>query len=128
MSNIFHKFISILSTISLLILLLPGIAIALPQKINTQPNLMIAQAPKSYSDSDLTPLQKQRLQAIRQRRNKEIYAVLNSSQRAKLAEELHRGTDFNQALDKLNLKPEQKEMIQAILHFTNLKMKFKNNG
>ncbi|EKF00229.1 hypothetical protein FDUTEX481_09159 [Tolypothrix sp. PCC 7601] len=108
--------------------MLPGIAIALPQKINTQPNLMIAQAPKSYSDSDLTPLQKQRLQAIRQRRNKEIYAVLNSSQRAKLAEELHRGTDFNQALDKLNLKPEQKEMIQAILHFTNLKMKFKNNG
>ncbi|QIR37491.1 hypothetical protein HCG51_12750 [Tolypothrix sp. PCC 7910] len=127
MSIKLHKFISILSTISLLILLLPGIAIALPQKINTQPTLVIAQAPKSYSDSDLTPLQKQRLQAIRQRRNKEIYAVLNSSQRANLAKELHHGTDFNQALDKLYLKPEQKEMIQAILHFTNLKMKFKNN-
>ncbi|BAY96150.1 hypothetical protein NIES37_00770 [Tolypothrix tenuis PCC 7101] len=121
------KLLSILANIFIIILLLPGIATALPGKIHAQSTLVIAQAPNSYSDSDLTPLQKQRLQAIRQRRNKEIYAVLNSSQRAKLAQELHHGTDFNQALDKLNLKPEQKEMIQAILHFTNLKMKFKKN-
>ncbi|MDZ7960471.1 MAG: hypothetical protein RMY34_21750 [Aulosira sp. DedQUE10] len=123
----FTKLLSILANIFVLILLLPGIAIALPEQINAQSSLIIAQVPNSYSDSDLTPLQQQRLQAIRQRRNKEIYAVLNSSQRAKIAQELHHGSKFNQALEKLSLQPEQQEMIKAILHFTNLKLKFKNN-
>jgi len=120
----FTKFLSILANIFLLILFIPAIALALPDKINTNSSLIVAQVSNSYSEIDLTPLQRQRLQAVRQRRNREIQAVLNLSQRTQLAKELHKHNDLNQALEKLNLQPAQQEMIQAILHLTNLKLKF----
>ncbi|WP_242037808.1 hypothetical protein [Tolypothrix sp. FACHB-123] len=97
-------------------------ALALPAKFNS--NFIVVQATKSYPESDLTPLQRQRLQAVRQRRNREIQAVLDSSQRAQLIRELHQRANLNQALEKLNLNPEQQELIKAILKFTNLKLKF----
>ncbi|MFN6537529.1 MAG: hypothetical protein RM021_014305 [Nostoc sp. EkiNYC01] len=111
-----------------LVLFMPGIALAAPVQIDTSAGI-VAQATKAVRDStlfseiNLTPQQSQQLQAVRQRRNKEIQAVLNSSQRAQLAHNLRAGNNINQALKTLNLKPEQQELVEAILKFTNLKMK-----
>ncbi|MHC5833130.1 MAG: hypothetical protein ACYT04_98380, partial [Nostoc sp.] len=80
----------------------------------------------SYSTSsviNLTPQQSQQLQAVRQRRNREIEAVLNTSQRVQLAHNLRAGKNMNQALETLNLQPDQQELVKAIGQFTNLKMK-----
>ncbi len=111
-----------------LVLFMPGIALAAPVQIDSSAGI-VAQATKVVRDStlfseiNLTPQQSQQLQAVRQRRNKEIQAVLNSSQRAQLAHNLRAGNNINQALKTLNLKPEQQELVEAILKFTNLKMK-----
>ncbi|MEH1846635.1 MAG: hypothetical protein V7L25_16975 [Nostoc sp.] len=60
---------------------------------------------------------------MRQRRNREIEAVLNTSQCAQLTHNLRAGNNINQALEKLNLQPEQQEFVKVIVQFTNLKMK-----
>ncbi|MEH2170241.1 MAG: hypothetical protein V7K41_27050 [Nostoc sp.] len=111
-----------------LVLFMPGIALAAPVQINTTYGVIFAQSTKtqSYStssDISLTPLQRQELQAVRQRRNREIAAVLNSSQRDQLNHNLRAGNNIKQALEKLNLQPEQQDLVKAIVQFTNLKMK-----
>ncbi|MHC0064555.1 hypothetical protein ACWATR_16910 [Nostoc sp. UIC 10890] len=122
------KRLSVFANILALVLFMPGIALAAPVQINTTYGVIFAQVAKtaSYSTSseiDLTPLQSQELQAVRQRRNREIEAVLNSSQRAQLNHNLRAGNNLNQALEKLNLQLEQQELVKAIVQFTNLKMK-----
>ncbi|RCJ17550.1 hypothetical protein A6S26_30900 [Nostoc sp. ATCC 43529] len=123
------KRLFVLANILAFILFMPGIALAAPVQLNTNFSIIVPKTTKAGSDStsiseiNLTPQQRQQLQAVRQRRNKEIQAVLNSSQRAQLARNLRAGSDINQALKTLNLKPEQQELVEAILKFTNLKMK-----
>ncbi|MBE8968982.1 hypothetical protein IQ277_22995 [Nostocales cyanobacterium LEGE 12452] len=122
------KRLSVLANILALVLFMPGIALAAPVQINTTSGIIFAQTIKtaSYSTSseiNLTPLQRQELQAVRQRRNREIAAVLNSSQRDQLNHNLRAGNNINQALEKLNLQPEQQDLVKAIVQFTNLKMK-----
>ncbi|MFM9156888.1 MAG: hypothetical protein ACKOPK_02990, partial [Dolichospermum sp.] len=63
------------------------------------------------------------LQAVRQRRNKEISRILNLSQRQLLVQKLHNGNNIDQALDSLNLSSEQRELVNSINVFTNLKLK-----
>jgi ABC-type multidrug transport system fused ATPase/permease subunit len=75
------------------------------------------------SKNDFTPQENQALQAIRQRRNKEIARILNSSQRQLLVHKLHNGNNIDQALDSLNLSSEQRELVNSINVFTNLKLK-----
>ena len=75
------------------------------------------------SENDFTPQENQALQAIRQRRNKEIARILNSSQRQLLVHKLHNGNNIDQALDSLNLSSEQRELVNSINVFTNLKLK-----
>ncbi|MTJ49777.1 hypothetical protein [Dolichospermum sp. UHCC 0259] len=75
------------------------------------------------SEYDFTPQENQALQAIRQRRNKEIAAILDLSQRDLLAHKLHNGNDIDQALAALNLSSEQRELVSSINVFTNLKLK-----
>jgi DNA-binding CsgD family transcriptional regulator len=75
------------------------------------------------SEYDFTPQENQALQAIRQRRNKEIAAILDLSQRDLLAHELHNGNNIDQALEALNLSSEQRELVNSINVFTNLKLK-----
>lgn len=123
------KRLFVLFNIIAFILFMPGIALAAPVELNTNFSIIVSKTTKAASDSasiseiNLTPQQRQQLQAVRQRRNKEIQAVLNSSQRAQLARNLRAGSDINQGLKKLNLQPEQQELVDAILKFTNLKMK-----
>ncbi|MEH1808651.1 hypothetical protein [Nostoc sp.] len=122
------KRLSMLANILALVLFMPGIALAVPVQINTTYGVIFPQSTKtaSYSTSSeisLTPLQRQELQAVRQRRNKEIAAVLNSSQRDQLNHNLRAGNNIKQALEKLNLQPEQQDLVKAIMQFTNLKIK-----
>jgi stress response protein SCP2 len=77
----------------------------------------------SLTDLDLTPLQRQRLQAVLQRRNKEIQAVLDVTQRDQLRHQLHSGYNLNQALTSLELQPEQEYLIKAIEQLTSLKLR-----
>lgn len=122
------KRLSMFANILALVLFMPGIALAVPVQINTTYGVIFPQSTKtaSYSTSSeisLTPLQRQELQAVRQRRNKEIAAVLNSSQRDQLNHNLRAGNNIKQALEKLNLQPEQQDLVKAIVQFTNLKIK-----
>ncbi|MEH1790126.1 hypothetical protein [Nostoc sp.] len=122
------KRLSVFANILALILFMPGIAFAAPVQINTTSGIIFAQTTKtaSYSTSseiNLTPLQRQELQAVRQRRNREIEAVLTSFQRAQLTHNLRAGNNIKQALEKINLQPEQQDLVKAIVQFTNLKMK-----
>jgi hypothetical protein len=122
------KRLSVFANILVLVLLMPGIGLAAPVQINTTFGVIFAQTTKiaSYSTSseiDLTPLQRQQIQAVRQRRNREIEAMLNSSQRVQLTHNLRAGNNLNQALERLNLQPEQQELVKAIVQFTDLKMK-----
>ncbi|MEH2048500.1 hypothetical protein [Nostoc sp.] len=122
------KRLSVFANILALILFMPGIAFAAPVQINTNSGVIFAQTTKtvSYSTSseiNLTPLQRQELQAVRQRRNREIEAVLTSFQRAQLNHNLRAGNNIKQALEKINLQPEQQDLVKAIVQFTNLKMK-----
>ncbi|NET70895.1 MAG: hypothetical protein F6K62_08035 [Sphaerospermopsis sp. SIO1G2] len=70
----------------------------------------------------LTPQKRQQLQAIRQGRNREIVKVLDNPQLQKLSHYLHQGQNLEQALAGLELSTEQKNLINAIIEFTNLKL------
>ncbi|MBC6434125.1 hypothetical protein FM036_27290 [Nostoc sp. HG1] len=122
------KWLSVFAAILALVLSMPGIALAAPVQLHTISGVISAQTTKTatYSTSseiNLTPLQRQELQAVRQRRNREIEAVLNTSQRTQLNRNLRDGNKMNQALQKLSLQPEQQDFVKAIVQFTNLKMK-----
>ncbi|MEH2321028.1 hypothetical protein [Nostoc sp.] len=122
------KRLSVFANILAFVLFMPGIALAAPVQLPTTSGVIFAQTTKtaSYSTSseiNLTPLQSQQLQAVRQRRNREIEVVLNTSQRVQLTHNLRAGKNINQALETLNLQPEQQELVKAIVQFTNLKMK-----
>ncbi|MBW4645066.1 MAG: hypothetical protein KME23_19105 [Goleter apudmare HA4340-LM2] len=123
MSSKFTKRLSTLATILALVFFIPGIALAATTPIHTTQTIILAQATIPDPSVDLTPLQRQELQAVRQRRNREIVAILDSSQRAKLAHNLRHGDDLNQALRTLNLRPEQQDFVKAIMQLTNLKLR-----
>ena len=122
------KRLSVFAAILALVLSMPGIALAAPVKLHTSSGVISAQTTKTASYStlseiNLTPLQRQELQAVRQRRNREIETVLRTSQRVQLNRNLRAGNNMNQALEKLHLQPEQQDFVKAIVQFTNLKMK-----
>ncbi len=123
MINKFTKLLFVLVAIVTLVLFIPTFALATPTQLEDSHTIILAQATTSSLELDLTPQERQQLQAVRQRRNKEITAVLNSSQRDKLAQHLRHGNNLNQALEQLNLKPEQKDFVKAIMQLTNLKIK-----
>jgi Skp family chaperone for outer membrane proteins len=119
----FTKFLCIFSIIFLLVVLLPTTALASSVTFYTNSAVTIAITAKSSLELNLTPQVRQQLQAVRQRRNREIQKVLDSSQLTKLTQNLRSGDDFHQALDRLNLQGDQKEMVEAIVKICNLKTK-----
>ncbi len=123
MSSNFTKRVTILATILALIFFMPGIVLAAPTQFDAINTTILATATTLDTELDLTPQERQELQAVRQRRNREILAVLDLSQRAQLAHNLRHGNNFNQALEKLNLQSEQEDLIKAIMQLTNLKLK-----
>ena len=104
----------------------PGVRLASAQSINS--SQLIITVPTEYtqnsvgfSEYDLTPQERQKLQALRQSRNKDILSVLDSQQRQKLAYYLHHGRKFHEAIEGLELSSEQQNLINAVIDFTNLK-------
>jgi molecular chaperone GrpE (heat shock protein) len=122
----FSKWLSLLANILALVIFMPGIALAIPLPNSSVILTQSSQAASylgSYPEADFTPQERQQLQALRQRRNKEIKGILNSSQGDKLKEMLQAGDNINQALESLDLHPDQQSMIKAVMQLTNLKMK-----
>lgn len=123
----FPKWLAVLVTILALNLFMPAMAAPLgfytPSKAIHAPAANLVTTYPSFSDLDLTPLQRQRLQAVLQRRNKEIQAVLEIAQRDELRHRLHSGDSLNEALTALELQPEQQHLIKAIEQLTNLKLR-----
>ncbi|MBD2453672.1 hypothetical protein H6G80_06230 [Nostoc sp. FACHB-87] len=125
----FPKWLSLLANILVLVILIPGMALATPLQTHANSGVVIAQSSPiksnliAYSEADFTPQERQQLQALRQRRNKEINTILNLSQREKLKEKLQAGNTLYQALESLDLLPDQQSMIKAVIQLTNLKMK-----
>ncbi|MCC5639651.1 hypothetical protein LC593_28265 [Nostoc sp. CHAB 5844] len=123
------KWLSVLANILALVIFMPGIALATPLQIHANSSVISAQSNQAtsnfiaYSDADLTPQERQQLQALRQRRNKEINKILNLAQREKLKEQLRSGNNLSQAIEALDLHPDQQKMIKAVMQLINLKMK-----
>ncbi len=115
------KGLCILAAIVTFILCLPGISTALPVPLNTTSPSIIAQSPPP--SIDLTPRVRQQLQGVRQRRNREIQAVLDSSEIDQLRQYIRSGDNLHQAIEKLTLSPDRREIIQAIVRISELKMK-----
>jgi ribonuclease HII len=76
---------------------------------------------------ELTPQKRQQLQAIRQKRNREIKAVLNPEQIESLSRNIRRGDNLNQALRKLKLEPQQQKLIDTIVQLSDLKTQAARN-
>ncbi|MCX7594142.1 MAG: hypothetical protein N2235_10340 [Fischerella sp.] len=100
-----------------------GGVLAAPAKLGTNSTAIVAQTAKLFSETDFTPQLRQQLQAVRQRRNREVQKVLDSSQVAQFTQYLHSGNNFHQALEKLNLQGDRKEMVEAIVKICDLKLK-----
>ncbi|MBD2387958.1 hypothetical protein [Cylindrospermum sp. FACHB-282] len=120
------KCFSVLLSILAFVLLLPGIALAAPVQNYANAGIIIAKSANNFASSselNFTPQHRQQLQAVRHRRDKEIQAVLTSSQRGQFAHNLKEGKNYYQALEVLDLQPEQRDLIKSIIQFTNLKLK-----
>ncbi|WP_157780652.1 hypothetical protein [Calothrix sp. NIES-3974] len=77
-----------------------------------------------HSNQDrLTPLAHQEIQAVRQRRNRDIIEVLDQSQRAELDYYVRSGEKIESAVTKLSLDRDQWDTIQAIVELSRLKTK-----
>jgi Spy/CpxP family protein refolding chaperone len=72
---------------------------------------------------DLTPRQRQMIQAVNQGRNREIGKILDESQHQKLVKLLLGGDSLNQAVDRLKLANEQSDLVKTIVELYDLKMK-----
>jgi len=125
----FPKWLFVVANILALVIFMPGIALATPLQIHANYSVIFAQSIQptvnliSYSEADFTPQERQKIQALRQRRNKEINAILTASQKEKLKEKLRAGDNIYQALESLDLHPDQQNMIKAVMQLMNLKMK-----
>jgi len=119
------KFYQVLvfATILAFILCFPKITVAAPAIFDANSTVIIAQGSRTFSEYDLTPQFRQKLQGVRQRRNRDIIKVLTPSERNQLIRNLRAGDRLPPALDKLQLSSDKREMIQAIIKISELKTK-----
>ncbi|WP_016950637.1 hypothetical protein [Anabaena sp. PCC 7108] len=128
MIKLIQRFFALLLVVSCTFLS-PGLTVASANNFFSSPQIIFTSVVEDISNTiafsidDLTPQERQQLQAVRQRRNKEIFTALNSEQRIQLTHNLHTGSDLNQALEALALSSEQRDLINAVIEFTNLKLK-----
>jgi hypothetical protein len=77
----------------------------------------------TFPEEEFTPQERQELQGVRQSRNREIWEILDESQRIQIEHNLRSGKDIHQAIAELDLQIDQWDMIQAIMEWSELKMK-----
>jgi hypothetical protein len=105
-----------------------GLAFLLPEaKITRQVGSYTALAANVIQGNNLgtkyvTPQQLQQQQAMRQRRNLEIQKVLNPHQQSDLKKLIHNGSSFNQAIAKLEISSQQREILRTIEQLYSLKL------
>ncbi|BAZ12259.1 hypothetical protein NIES4071_40890 [Calothrix sp. NIES-4071] len=112
------KLLSILVLIIAFVLMAPDIASGW-----TQLDTANVYSRSLWNQDNVTPQEHQELQAIRQRRNREIAAVLNESQRRQLEHFLRSGHDLEYAINTLDINHDQWDTIQAIMELSALKTK-----
>jgi Spy/CpxP family protein refolding chaperone len=128
-----------LVTLLIVTLLTPNSAMAVPAKLNTNqlstnqlntsnanPTAIIAVSlgnHTTFTEEKITPQERQELQAVRQRRNRELIQVLNKSQRRQLKHFIRSGQSLENSIEALDLEREQWDTIQAILELSELKIK-----
>jgi hypothetical protein len=101
---------------------IPEIANALPTQLNIAGSAIIGKTDE-VSEVDLTPRQSQQLQAMRQGRNRKIGEVLDASQKSQLLKYLRGGSSLNQAIEKLQLSGEKRDIVRAVAQLYDLRMK-----
>lgn len=114
------KLLSILALIIIFVLMVPDIANGTPGQLDTTTTIRSHQLP---NQEKLTPQEYQELQAVRQRRNREIASVLNFPQRRQLEHLLRSGHDLENAINTLDINHEQWDTIQAIMELGAFKTK-----
>ncbi len=123
-----------LVALAIAILVTPNSAMAVPAKLNTNqlstsnanPTAIIAVSQgnhTTFTEEKITPQERQELQGVRQRRNRELIQVLNKSQRRQLKHFLRSGQSLENSIEALDLEREQWDTIQAILELSELKIK-----
>ncbi len=123
------KRLSLFAAVMAIFLLLPGIAWAAPTKVSAINATYLTQPSKSVNYSNyrsgmsLTPMLRQQIQGIRQRRNRDIQAILDSSQIQQLKHNLRSGDRLDVAIKKLNVTPDQQYMIESMMRISELKIK-----
>lgn len=101
---------------------MPEIANALPTQLNIAGSAIIGKT-NEVSEVDLTPRQSQQMQAMRQGRNRKIGEVLDASQKSQLLKYLRGGSSLNQAIEKLQLSGEKRDIVRAVGQLYDLRMK-----
>jgi hypothetical protein len=115
------KLLSILALITAFVLIVPDIALGFPSQFDAA--TMAVHSNQVWNQDNLTPQEHQELQAVRQRRNREIASVLNESQRRQLEHSLRSGHDLEYAINTLDIDHDQWDTIQAIMQLSALKTK-----
>jgi FKBP-type peptidyl-prolyl cis-trans isomerase 2 len=114
------KLLSILALIIIFVLMAPDIALGWTSQLD---NATTVHSHQLWDQDNLTPQEHQELQAVRQRRNREITQVLNQSQRRQLEHFLRSGHDLEYAINTLDIDHDQWDTIQAIMELSTLKTK-----
>jgi Spy/CpxP family protein refolding chaperone len=123
------------ASLAIAILVTPSIAMTFPTKSSTKhfntsttanPTAIIAVSlgnHTTFTEEKLTPQERQELQAVRQRRNRELIQTLNKSQRRQLKHFLRSGQSLENSIESLDLERDQWDTVQAILELSELKIK-----
>ncbi|PAX51591.1 hypothetical protein [Brunnivagina elsteri] len=100
----------------------PSFVNALPAQLPTSVTININLDKNNTKIIELTPRQRQMIQAVNQGRNREIGKVLDESQHRKLMKLVLGGNSLNQAIDKLKLTEETSDLVKTIVELYDLKM------
>lgn len=121
----FKKSLVVLATVIAVLFIAPRIPVAFGTSLSANPTAVIATSYFNHAllPDKLTPQERQELQAVHQRRNREIIQVLNQSQRQQLEHYLRSGHSLEYSIEALDLERDQWDTIQAVLELSELKIK-----
>ncbi|MEH2423733.1 MAG: hypothetical protein V7K48_23345 [Nostoc sp.] len=119
------KRLSVFSTIFAFATILHGVVLAtpVPTTSTTTPALKTQTNPASHQKIKLTNQQRLQIQVARQQRDKDIEALLNSSQDTKFKAALQSRQRVRTVLTSLDLNQAQQKQVQSILQTYNLQVK-----
>lgn len=118
------KRLSVFSTIFAFATILHGVVLAVPVPNSaTTPPSKTQTSPASHQPIKLTKQQRLQIQMARQQRDKDIEALLNSSQDTKFKAALQSRQRIRIVLKSLDLNQDQQKKVQSILQTYNQQVK-----